>query len=330
MDQNILYITNTKTTWTDNDYKILAKHFNVTYHFIDSFIDILKSLNPFFILKHDVVLVWFASLSFSPLLFISWLLKRKIVIIAGGYDVVKVPDIKYGAFLDSWPKRIIRKLMFMAADKVISISFSNQNEAIENAKVPSSKSVMIYHGFKNPNIPLKIFQERKKQVVTIGIINNETYYRKGYNYFFELAQILPDWDFIHIGKISEDFQHLEQFRNCENISMLGFLPLLKFNEVLNDSKFYLQLSTHEGFGCSIVDAALVGCYPIVFDRYAMSEVVKGCGEIIEFENIESIKWKIMELENSNLHVEDIQSHYLSKFPMQIREDKLNNLISSIC
>lgn len=325
---NILYITNTKTSWTKNDYDILSKHFKVTNLFVNSYIDILKSINPFFILKHDVVLVWFASLSFSPLLFISWLLKRKIVIIAGGYDVVKVPEIKYGGFLDSWPKRIIRKLMFMAAEKVVSISFSNQKEAIENANVPSSKSVMIYHGFKDPNIPLKIFQERKKQVVTIGIINNETYYRKGYKYFFELAQILPDWNFIHIGKISDDFQHKLQFQNCKNISMLGFLPLSEFNEVLNQSKFYLQLSVHEGFGCSIVDAALLGCYPIVFDRYAMSEVVDGCGEIIEFEDIELIKFKIEELENTNLNVEEIQLHYLNKFPSEVREKKLINLITS--
>ena len=209
------------------------------------------------------------------------------------------------------------------------ISISNQKEALENAKIPRSKSVMIYHGFKDPNIPLKLFQERKKQVVTIGIINNETYFRKGYKYFFELAQILPDWNFIHIGKISDDFQYKLQFQNCKNISMLGFLPLSEFNEVLNQSKFYLQLSIHEGFGCSIVDAALVGCYPIVFDRYAMSEVVGGCGEIIEFENIGLIKYKIEELENKKFNVDEIQLHYLNKFPSEEREKKLINLINSL-
>ncbi|WP_348810466.1 glycosyltransferase [Flavobacterium maritimum] len=326
---NILYITNTKTTWTNNDYEILAKHFNVSNNFIGSFESILKSLNPFFILKHDVVIFWFASLSFSPILFLSWILRKKIIIIAGGYDVVKVSDTKYGAFCDSWPKRMIRKLMFIAADKVVSISFSNQREALENANVPISRSVMIYHGFVDPKISVQTFEERKKQVVTVGIINDETYIRKGYKYFFELAQIMPDWDFIHIGKVTEDFQHMVDFHKCKNLSMMGFLPTKRFNEVLNESKFYLQLSNHEGFGCSIVDAALMGCYPIVFDRYAMREVVQGCGEIIEFPNIELVQCKIRELENANLNVEDIRLHYLKKFPNESREERLVNVISSL-
>jgi glycosyltransferase involved in cell wall biosynthesis len=325
----ILYVSNTKASWDRNDLKLLSKHFETTDKYIGSLKSSFKSMNPFFILKYDIVFFWFASLSFFPILLVSWILRKKIVIIAGGFDVVKLPDIHYGAFLDPWPKKLLRKLMFFYADKVISVSYSNQKEAYENANVPRSKSVMIYHGFKNPHWPLMSFKNRKNQIISIGVINNETYFRKGHINFLKLAKLMPAWDFFLIGKISHDFKYLEEFQKCRNISLPGFLPENDFNRFLNESKFYLQLSEHEGFGCSIVDAALMGCYPIVFDRYSMPEVVNGCGSIINFPDLNSVEKTIIELMNSDIDVELIRSHYLNKFPEETREKKLFELISSM-
>ncbi len=243
---------------------------------------------------------------------------------------MKLPGIQYGAFSESWARKLLRKFMFIVSDKIVSVSYSNQKEAFINAKVPISKSVVIYHGFKDSQMLLKHFQERKRQVVTIGAINNGNYLRKGYKYYLELAQSMPDWKFIHIGQVSSDFHYINEFQACQNLNMLGFLPEEKFNETLNESKFYLQLSTHEGFGCSIVDAAIMGCYPIVYDMSAMPEVVAGCGKIVKFMDMGSVKRAISELENSDIDVESIRSHYLAKFPEKLREEKLVELITSFC
>lgn len=326
---NILYVSNTKASWALNDFNILSRHFNVTDNFVSSIKSSFKAMNPFFIIHHDVVVFWFASLSYLPILLVSWILRKKIVIIAGGYDVVKHPNINYGAFNESWPKRFLRKFIFLVSDRVISVSFSNQQEALHNVKVPNSKSEMIYHGFKKNQLPLRKFQDRKKQIITIGAVTNETYLRKGHKYFVKLAQRMPDWKFILIGKVSSDFQHLREFQECLNLSLPGFLPDTKFNEILNESKFYLQLSNHEGFGCSIVDAALMGCYPIVYDQYAMPEVVEGCGRIVKFGDLSSIESVVSELENTNINVESIRSHYYNKFPEEVREEKLVKLLTSL-
>jgi glycosyltransferase involved in cell wall biosynthesis len=324
----ILFVYNTKASWALNDFNLLSKHFNVTDCFISSLKSTLKEIIPHSINKYDIVIFWFASLSFLPILFVSWILKRKLIIIAGGYDVVKLPSIHYGAFSESWARKLLRKFMFIVSDKIVSVSYSNQKEAFNNVKIPISKSVMIYHGFKDSKMFLKHFQERKRQVVTIGAINNGNYLRKGYKYYLELAQSMPDWKFIHIGQVSSDFHYVKEFQACQNLNMLGFLPEEKFNETLNESKFYLQLSTHEGFGCSIVDAAIMGCYPIVYDMPAMPEVVAGCGEIIKFMDMGSVKRAISELENSDINVESIRSHYLAKYPEKLREEKLVELITS--
>ena len=326
----ILFIYNTKVSWTQNDINLLSNHFIVKDIYIKSLTSTLISANPFLILKYDAVVFWFASLSYFPVFLISWILKKKIIIFAGGYDVAKVPDIRYGAFfLDSWLKKLIRGFMFKAADKICSVSISNQNEAIENAKIPVTKSVMIYHGFKNTQVPLKKFQDRNKQIVTIGGINNDTYLRKGHKYFLELSKNMPDWNFILVGKVSSDFLYNNEFLKCPNIKITGFLSDSQFFETLQESKFYLQLSSHEGFGCSIVDAALMGCYPIVFNRYAMPEVVEDCGTVVKFLDLKSVERIINELEYSDIDVENIKVHYLNKFSEYKREAKLVELISSL-
>lgn len=329
ISMRILYVCNTKASWAQNDYKLLNRHFNTTNLYIDPHKHSCKSINPFPILQYDVIILWFASLSFLPLIFFSWIFRKKIIIIAGGYDVVNLPEIQYGAFLDRWHKNLLRRFMFYASNKVISVSYSNQKEALENAKVPKSKSIMIYHGFMRNQLPLNKFQDRRKQIITIGAINNDTYLRKGHKYFLELARKMTDWSFMLIGKVSSDFLHLQEFQNCQNLTMLGYLPDSYFNEILNESKFYLQLSHHEGFGCSIVDAALMGCYPIVYNRYSMPEIVIGCGEIIKFLDLRSIENTIYELEKSDIDVEFIRSHYLNKFPEEAREKKLIELVNSL-
>jgi len=318
-----------KTSWVQNDLRLLSRHFQITDKFIQSMRNCISALNPYVILKHQVIIFWFASLSFFPIFLMSVMLRKKIIIIAGGYDVAKVPDIQYGAFTEKGLKLLLRKFMFKASDKIVSISHSNQKEALDNAKVPTSKSIMIYHGFKENKIPLLPFANRKKQILTIGVLNDITYQRKGYIHFLELAKKMPDWQFVHIGKVSPKFSYLQEFRSRSNLSLCGFLPDTEFYKVINESKFYLQLSMHEGFGCSIVDAALMGCFPIVFDRYAMPEVVAGCGEVIEFPKVESVEKAIMNFENSDIDVEKIRSHYLEKFSESKRENKLVQLISLV-
>lgn len=325
--KNVMYVYNTKTSWTKNDYEILEEHFEVSNCFVGRWFDFVKYINPFFIQKHDIIILWFASLSFFPITVFAWLFRKKIVIIAGGFDVVKLPVICYGAYIDPWYRSIFRRFIFWSADQVISVSNSNQKEVFNNVKVPAAKSTMIYHGFKDKKNNLISFNQRKNQLVTIGAINNETYLRKGLKYFLELAKKMPEWDFILIGKVDKNFEFLKDFEDCSNLLMTGYITDEELDTHLNESKFYIQLSQHEGFGCSIVDAALMGCYPIVYDRFAMPEVVEGCGEIVALYELDDVSSRIEKLSTQNLQVEEIRSHYQKKFSFNKRKKRLINSLT---
>jgi len=67
-----------------------------------------------------------------------------------------------------------------------------------------------------------------------------------------------------------------------------------------ESKIYLQLSRHEAFGVSVVEAMKYGCIPIVSNAFALPEVVGNNGYIIntKLECIDAIK-KVLSQTSSN-------------------------------
>ena len=62
------------------------------------------------------------------------LFRRKVLVLASGYDVASVPAIQYGAMCGGL-RAALGRLTLHLADCVISLSESNSHEAQENAGV---------------------------------------------------------------------------------------------------------------------------------------------------------------------------------------------------
>lgn len=325
----ILFVHNVDISWTRNDYNLLSKENIVEDCYIRSKIDVLKSINPSIILRNEVVYLWFASLNFFPILFLAHLFRKKIIIVTGGFDVASEPEIGYGAYSSPNFLNYFRNKMFSWATKISCFSYSAKNEAIKNAEVPEEKIDVTYLGFEEVRTPLIPWNKRKKQIITIGAVTKETFLRKGHKYFIELAKQMPDWEFVLIGRLQDGIESLLSIEGLGNIKATGFISDEERDKIINNSRFYLQLSNHEGFGASVVDAALMGCYPIVFNKGSLPEVVTTHGKVVEFEDYNSIIQAInSNYERNDLDVEEIRSSYQKTFPLSTREEKLRDLISN--
>ena len=133
----------------------------------------------------------------------------------------------------------------------------------------------------------KVFP-KKDQVLTVGEINEETILRKGLDRFLLVSKAFPNIQFIHIGKWTDKhgkpsdnaFKKLKNI-SSENVEFLGFVSEDILKKTFQESKIYLQLSRHEAFGVSVLEAMKYGCVPIVTNAYALPEVVGENGFIIE-------------------------------------------------
>ena len=242
----------------------------------------------------DSIVIWFASFHALPFVLLNQLFNKEIYIIAGGYDVANCPDIKYGSMRFGY-RRTIGLWILRHAKQILAVSKSNREEIIQNCKVQAVKVKLIYNAIDLDNPKNKI--NKTNQVLSVGEINEETLLRKGLDRFISVAETFPNIQFIHIGKWTD--KHGRPSNNIinqlkihapDNVKFLGFVSNQNLKNSFQKSKIYLQLSRHEAFGVSVLEAMKYGCIPIVTNSFALPEVVGDNGFIVKnkFECISAI------------------------------------------
>ncbi len=278
------------------------------------------------ILWSDMVFCWFASIHFLPAVLLARLLHRRVVVVAGGYDVVNLPQIDYGNMRGGVKSALVR-LLLRLADRVISISESNQLEALENAGVDPARNIMIYHGFSAPSTP-EVAKE--PMVVTVGEVSWSNLKRKGLEDFVRLGAFFPEVSFRLIGKWSDDSHTFLEGIATPNVKIMGFVDHDTFHDILGRAKVYLQPSRHEGFGCSVAEAMLLGCIPVVSNAFALPEVIGDCGFLAAPGNMEEFREALTKAlaadESLRMAARD---RILKTFPLDIREKRLLEEVASV-
>lgn len=337
----ILFVHQKLEPYVLKDLKILQDVYDV--HECE-FIGVLKT-TPLRLLKDVWTLlrgVWWADLTFSwfgklhaffAVLFSKALDKRSIVV-AGGEDVTKhkVGGKPYGLF--SHPvKKWFAYFTFKWADCILSVSRYNFEETLTNAKVDPKKTILVYHGFDGQVFQKKSGIAKKNFVVTIGNIDQENYFRKGLKLFVESARLLPDVRFFLVGtkfgpEGDNSLQLLEKAAP-ENVTLTGRLQMQDLIALLNKASIYIQASEHEAFGCSLAEAMLCECVPVVSRNTALPEVVGDAGFYLDELSPQELAIKIRE---ALLHPEVgklARKRIIDNFPLTKRKDKLLQVVESM-
>ena len=263
---------------------------------------------------------WFGKLhAFFAVLF-SKIFGKKAIVVAGGDDVAYEPEIGYGMFAFWW-KKWFPLFVFRYADLILPVSAFNKEETIKNAKANPNKIKMIYHGFSEDRFRRIKEIPKENIVITIGHVSKETLIKKGLKLFIESALFLPEVKFILIGPDIDGT--LEKLRKNapNNVSITSGVYGDKLVELCNRAKVYVQVSIHESFGCSIAEAMLCECIPVVSNRAAIPEVVGDCGYYIDNLTPENVASKIKEAINSNLG-KAARKRVESVFPIEKRQKQI--------
>ena len=270
----------------------------------------------------DLTFSWFGKLhAFFAVLF-SKILGKRTVVVAGGDDVVYEPETKYGMF-SHWWKKWCPLFVFKNADLILSVSKYNTLEAIKNAKANQNKMRMIYHGFDHKRFCRHKDVKNENIILTVGNINKETLIRKGIELFVRSAEYLPEIKFYLIGSYSEStINFLNSFAKT-NVVILGRVSNQVLINYMSRAKVYVQTSVHEAFGCSIAQAMLCECIPVVSDVAAIPEVVGDCGFYVERLSPENVAEMIKEaLSTSEDLGKKARKRIKTVFPLEKRKREL--------
>lgn len=277
--KKILFIGHRESSFCINDERLLAKEYTVIPLYIPAVGRRMLIRLPFTVLWRmlgcDMVYVWFGSIPAAIAVFIAKLLGKPSVVVAGGYDVANDPDMKYGLMSKKY-LRIVPKFALNRCDRVIAVSEFIRKEALRI--VHDEKKVRVVpNGIDTSQFRIKDNVERTA-VTTVGNVNKQTWTVKGFNNFIEVAQRSPEQRFVLVGNI-DPIINVEPLANLE---MVGYRTGKDLINILNGSKYYLQLSYRESFGVAVIESMACGCIPVVTNKGALPEVVGDAGIIVEF------------------------------------------------
>jgi len=325
MKIKILFVYYRLSSFVRCDLEILKKHFDVKNLQIPTFRNPLNILRLFVGVIHaDLVYTWFAGTNAFFIVLFSILLRKKSVVVLGGYEVAYLPEIGYGSLLSPFG-RVKVKFVLRNATKVLAVSKSTFKEALRFTQ-PRRISV-VYNG-----VDVEKFRSsgrKENLVVTVAYsISERTINLKGLDTFVRASAYLPNVQFILVGKYDDVSIALLKKMASSNVTFAGYVPHDFMPDFYGKAKVYCQLSAHESFGVALAEAMACGCVPVVTDKYAIPEVVGDTGFYVPYGDPKTIADVIRRALKSNkgkLARERIKKH----FSLMARKQKLIKEIISL-
>jgi glycosyltransferase involved in cell wall biosynthesis len=272
----------------------------------------------------DCCFIWFANVWSVAAIIFSKIYKKKVIIIAGGYDAANEPKINYGLMQHPILK-YFAKFSFNNADLVLAVSHSTKRELIENTKIKDP--IVIYNGVDAKRFYPKGEKDRDL-IITVGAVNKGTLAKKGLTTFVKSAKYLPEKKFLLIGKHADDSISYLNSIAPNNVEFTGFVTSEELLSYMQRAKVYVQVSAHESFGVAVAEAMLCECVPVVSDQGALPEVVGGAGFYVRELTPEETAKQIGKAIDSDLG-KKARERIINNFSMEKREGELIKIISEL-
>lgn len=285
----VLVVRPIKSSFIEEDISLLSKHFDVqTLDVFEKGRSFGNSVKVFLRLLRgtlwaDVTYSWFAEIYALWAVRLSRLLLRKSIVVVGGYEVARMPDIGYGKLVDPKNVRDVRYTLDHA-DAVLTVSDGLKRDAVDNAGAKGDNFQTLPTGYDSDRFSPQ--GSKDTLVLTVARCDDATRVKvKGIDVFFEVASRIPHARFEAIG-LKDAIKGAITYSNLENIETFPLLPQEEMIERFRRAKVYCQLSMREGLPNALCEAMLCECVPVVSAVGAMPAVVGDAGFIVKRDDID--------------------------------------------
>lgn len=324
---NILFLSTNDGPFTVKDREMLGEKHNVTNLNVDvrdhpnNIVRYIKEIK-----RHDLLFGWFVSPSVSIGTIIATFFNKPTILVAGGYDVAREPDIGYGLTLN--PKyRKLTQTALRKADKVLAVSDSNKNEILNITSKAEVETV--YVGAIDTDTYKPKGKKDSDLVLTVGGIKDGNMDKKGLRHFAQTSKLFEGKKFVIVGK-KTDADAVEELRNIggDNLLLPGYVPFEELLDYYQRAKVYVQPSIHESFGVSVAEAMACECIPVVSQNGSLPEVAGETGVLIDELSPKRIQKAIFKAEK--MDGSDARERVLKKFQKDQRKNELYRQIKIVC
>ena len=314
----VLYVHSRKTTFTDIDRAALAERFEVIDHYQPGRrprpIELIRKLR-----RADVVFGWHASSHTFVALTLARLMGVPSVLVIGGVDTARLPEIGYGMQRPG-PRRWVARGTIAVATRLITNSRYSLREIEANLGLGPDRVALVYHGIPD-RFADRADHAEELMALSVGVVYRLNLARKGHRPFVDAASHLPDVEFVLAGKWLDDA--IEELRAGAgpNVTFTGYLDDETLDSYFRRAAVYVQPSRHEGFGLAVAEAMLARCVPVVTDAGALLEVVGDTGVVFAEPEARQVADAVRRaLELGPEAGERARRRVLERFPYEMRRD----------
>ncbi len=283
----VLFISHNKAQFVKNDLRLLEKHFTVRAHFFQPghFFQVLAGQIRLaaWLLIHiwrcRLLYLWFVDFhGFLPLI-AAKLLRKKTVMIIGGYEVIHMPELNYGALTDPIRAFCVR-FALRHADLLLAVSDHSASKARELE--PAARVQTLYNGVDGDLFQMIAGEVKQPIVLTVCSAGDErTALIKGLDHVMETARIMPETEFYIVGVTDQARRFCEERKTGNHIHLLGKMPQAELVALYSRAKIYIQLSRQESFCLTLAEAMACQCIPIVSTSGALPEIAGDLGLTVD-------------------------------------------------
>jgi glycosyltransferase involved in cell wall biosynthesis len=318
------------------DLEILEKRFDVKKMNVATFLVPRRGRDPLVFLRllkgilwADAVYTWFADINAFFIVLFCIFLRKKSIIVVGGYDVVYIPEIDYGT-LNSFKNSLRVKFMMKYATKILPFSNYAKNRVLS---VTKKANLCVMPLACNTEKFKSIHGKKENLVITVCYVDKSNIARKGLKTFVESAKFLPKIEFALIGRHVDDSVNYLKKMSPPNVEFPGYVSEEELIGWYQRAKVYCQLSYQEGEGAggALGEAMACECVPVVSSKaVALRETVGDCGFYVPYGDaeatVEAIKTALRA--PSELGAKG-RERMKDLFSMEKRENRLLQLINGV-
>lgn len=349
MKEKALLVLPTRSSFMSVDERILGELFELKTVYLGQDIskksylrNILKTL---FSLrskrKFSRVFIWFVDYHAAPITLLAKALGIKTHSFIGGYDAVKYPELKMGVYCSFW-RGLSARIALKNSDLIIAnhkALISSLNTYYNPSGHPEgiyrlipalgSPAVVVFNAVEVETLP-DFTAPRKAQILTVGTTPRlQDFYNKGFDLLTEVAKRRPDLNFIFVGIQKRWQTALEPkygFNKLPNIKIHEYLPRAELLELMSQSSVYAQPSISEGMPNALMEAMLMGCFPVGSNVAGIPTVIDKHGLIIPHRDASLLEKALDEALSQNPDRQAISQSISTRFSFENRKEALRKLL----
>lgn len=307
--QKVFFIHPMNSTFVNRDKELLREKYNLKSHYYLPSKNLFRFFWEMFYLIIDLlvnlkntktIICWFTDYHSVIPIIIGKFMRIKTILIIGGYDAVSIPTLGYGIFCSNRFRIFCAKLSYHHATYVCPVDKS----LIYSERSPySPDSIIGFQHFIKREANIKVIptgynenywkreshEVKQKRVIAVANITDEIRLKlKGFDFLFDVAQAMPNTDFVLVGF---DENYLKKLKQNVPINITLKMPVgtEELRKLYAESKVIAQFSLSEGLPNTLCEAMLCECVAVGSAISGIPEAIGECGFVLVSKEAELAK-----------------------------------------